>query len=553
MTKHIRCAIYTRKSSEEGLEQSFNSLQAQREACEAYIVSQKHEGWQAVKTHYDDGGFSGGSMERPALQKLLTEIAAGKVDVVVVYKVDRLTRSLLDFSKIIEAFDEKGVSFVSVTQQFDTTSSMGRLTLNVLLSFAQFEREVTGERIRDKLAASKKKGMWMGGFVPLGYKAKDRQLVINPEEAAIVRELFQQYVRLGRVSLLQQYVQERKIVSKTQRSASGATRGGKSYSRGALYHLLKNRIYVGEISHNGAVYPGLHEAIIDRETWDKAAALLAQNNNGNRRRGVPSSGSLLTGILFDSAGNRYTPTHAVKNPKRYRYYTRREALKDAPASTAPARIPADEIEKVVFERLGALLCSNEQLQPILISAGVAPRELKSFLEGAAEIANDNEFGVRCRNILQRVVVSDGEVEIKLVLRSKGIQASEARTSEVGITIQKDFVVDHSTHQIRLVVPDGSTDTKDQASPLLKAIARARLWYAQLVSGEFHNLDQIAATCQCSSEYVSRLFSLSLISPQIVEEMKCDCAYGPPAIDVCCSLPSTWETQILRFQTLADQS
>jgi DNA invertase Pin-like site-specific DNA recombinase len=248
----IRCAIYTRKSSEEGLEQSFNSLQAQREACEAYIASQKHEGWNAITTRYDDGGFSGGTIERPALQKLLKDIAAGEVNTVVVYKVDRLTRSLMDFARIIEAFDAKGVSFVSVTQQFNTTTSMGRLTLNVLLSFAQFEREVTGERIRDKVAASKKKGMWMGGYVPLGYDLHERQLVINLEEGKIVREIFQQYLKLGRVSALKRYLEDKNILSKLRQGASGVMSGGKSFSRGALYHILNRRLYIGEIAHEDA-------------------------------------------------------------------------------------------------------------------------------------------------------------------------------------------------------------------------------------------------------------------------------------------------------------
>jgi DNA invertase Pin-like site-specific DNA recombinase len=243
----VRCAIYTRKSSEEGLEQSFNSLQAQREACEAYVASQRHEGWQVIRDHYDDGGFSGGSMDRPALRQLLQDISAGKVDTVVVYKVDRLTRSLSDFAKIIEIFDARKVSFVSVTQQFNTTTSMGRLTLNVLLSFAQFEREVTGERIRDKIAASRKKGMWMGGRVPLGYDVKDRKLVINEEEAKLVREIFRQYLRLNCVRKLKRYLDDRQIRSKVLLHANGKKAGGKSFSRGALYQVLKNRLSSGKV------------------------------------------------------------------------------------------------------------------------------------------------------------------------------------------------------------------------------------------------------------------------------------------------------------------
>src|SRR3974390_273351 len=297
-----RCAIYTRKSSEEGLEQGFNSLEAQREACEAFIRSQRNEGWVLARTHYDDGGFSGGTLERPALQCLLADIRAGRIDIVVVYKVDRLTRSLADFARLVEIFDAQGASFVSVTQQFNTTSSMGRLTLNVLLSFAQFEREVTGERIRDKIAASKKKGMWMGGSVPLGYDANERTLVINPAEAATVRTIFDQFLRLGSVQRLQQWLHENNIKS----------RSGNYFFRGALYTILRNPHYLGLIKHKKNSYPGEHQAIIQRETWDKVQALLHDTTRGKRRQPRATKESLLTGILFDAAGTRYTPTHANK-------------------------------------------------------------------------------------------------------------------------------------------------------------------------------------------------------------------------------------------------
>src|SRR5271170_858514 len=264
MTARVRCAVYTRKSSEEGLEQSFNSLDAQREACEAYILSQRHQGWHVVSTRYDDGGFSGGNMERPGLKKLLDDIAAKRVDTVVVYKVDRLTRSLADFAKIVEQFDKQGISFVSVTQQFNTTTSMGRLTLNVLLSFAQFEREVTGERIRDKIAASKRKGMWMGGVVPMGYDLEDRHLVINPEEAKQVKEIYKAYLVEGCVSNLQIYLEKKGIRSKKRLSKTGKISGDSVFSRGALYLLLQNRVYLGEITHKGTPYPGQQPAIIDQ-------------------------------------------------------------------------------------------------------------------------------------------------------------------------------------------------------------------------------------------------------------------------------------------------
>src|ERR1700724_925947 len=275
-----RCAIYTRKSSEEGLEQDFNSLHAQREACEAFIKNQAGEGWRLVKTAYDDGGLSGGTMERPALQRLLSDINQGLIDVVVVYKVDRLTRALADFAKMVEVFDAHGVSFVAVTQQFNTTTSMGRLTLNVLLSFAQFEREVTGERIRDKIAASKRKGMWMGGVVPLGYEVRERQLVINEAEATTVRHIFTRYCELGSVRLLKEELDRNGARSKVRVSQAGVESGGQAFSQGALYTLLRNPIYVGEIRHKGVCHPGQHALIVDRAMWDKVAQLLLAHSSG---------------------------------------------------------------------------------------------------------------------------------------------------------------------------------------------------------------------------------------------------------------------------------
>src|ERR1700741_2200804 len=315
-----RCAIYTRKSSEEGLEQEFNSLQAQCEACEAFIRSQCHEGWILARTRYDDGGFSGGSMERPALQRLLEDIRARKIDVVVVYKVDRLTRLLADFAKIVEIFDAQGVSFVSVTQAFNTTSSMGRLTLNVLLSFAQFEREVTGERIRDKIAASKKKGMWMGGNVPLGYDASERTLVINPAEAETVRRVFVLYRELGCVRRVKEEADRLGLRTKCSTTSNGTERGGKPFSRGHIYQLLSNPIYTGQIAHKGELHPGQQAALIDDESWSIVRDQLAANTRDHRGRAQAAEPSLLAGLLVDARGERLTPSHAVKKGRRYCYY-----------------------------------------------------------------------------------------------------------------------------------------------------------------------------------------------------------------------------------------
>jgi DNA invertase Pin-like site-specific DNA recombinase len=348
----IGCAIYTRKSSEEGLEQEFNSLDAQREACEAFILSQKHEGWTALSEMYDDGGISGGTMERPALTRLLADIAAGKIDTVVVYKVDRLTRSLGDFAKIVEVFDTAGVSFVSVTQQFNTTSSMGRLTLNMLLSFAQFEREVTGERIRDKIAVSKQKGMWMGGLPPLGYDVQDRKLVVNEAEAEAVRHVYRRYVELGSVRALKEALDRDGIVSKSRVDRFERQTGGKPLARGALYLMLQNRIYRGEIVHKEQSYPGQHAAILDEELWDAVQALLAANRVARKTGTKATAPSLLAGLIYDDVGERMTPTHANKKGTRYRYYVSQNLITRgrSTGSDSGRRIPAGDIEALVADR-----------------------------------------------------------------------------------------------------------------------------------------------------------------------------------------------------------
>jgi site-specific DNA recombinase len=410
--KTSRCAIYTRKSSEEGLDQTFNSLHAQREACEAYIASQKHEGWHALSAKYDDGGFSGGNMVRPGLKKLLEDIAAGKIDTVVVYKVDRLTRSLADFAKIVETFDGKGVSFVSVTQQFNTTTSMGRLTLNVLLSFAQFEREVTGERIRDKVAASKKKGMWMGGIVPLGYDHKDPQLHVNETEAQQVRHIFDQYLRLKSVFDLYDYLKANGYRSKQRVRADGRSGGGSVLSRGTLYHLLGNPVYVGKTRHGGKLYEGQHKAIIDQKTWDQTAELLATNRVKRRTSHNVASGRILLGLLFDEQEGRFTPTHASKKGRRYAYYTLKSGDKDS-----TIRLPAVEFEQLVVGRVLDLLAKPLELAAQFSNLAVKDtRLLVAAGQHRAEQLTDvgaKESARIIRSILSRVVVREAEIQIEL--------------------------------------------------------------------------------------------------------------------------------------------
>ncbi len=382
----IRCAIYTRKSSEEGLEQEFNSLDAQRESCEAYIKSQKSIGWVALPDMYDDGGISGGTMERPALQRLLTDIAAGRVDTVVVYKVDRLTRSLSDFAKIVDAFDAKGVSFVSVTQQFNTTTSMGRLTLNMLLSFAQFEREVTGERIRDKIAASKQKGMWMGGLPPLGYDVQDRKLVVNATEADTVRHIFRRYADLKSVLALKEELDADGIVSKARLDRFGNAKGGVPIARGALYLMLQNRIYRGEIVHKKNSYPGQHEPIIDEALWNGVQSALSENRVERVTRSTAAAPSLLAGLVYDDSGERMSPTHANKKGTRYRYYVSQSLIKRSrPQATGSAcRVPAAELETLVEERLCALL--RDEVAMLEVSGATTVASRKAMIADAADLA-----------------------------------------------------------------------------------------------------------------------------------------------------------------------
>ncbi|MBE0455547.1 MAG: recombinase family protein [Roseovarius sp.] len=342
-TRRLRCAIYTRKSSEEGLDQEFNSLHAQREACEAYIASQRSEGWVLVRDQYDDRGISGGTLERPGLKRLMQGVEDGLVDVIVVYKIDRLSRSLADFAKLVEVFDRNGVTFVSVTQQFNTTTSMGRLTLNILLSFAQFEREVTAERIRDKVAASRKKGMWMGGYVPLGYDVRDRKLVINNSEAANVRMVFERFVEIGSATIL----------ARELRCAGFRSKQGALIDKGYLYRVLNNRVYRGEAVHKGTAYPGEHEAIIDARLWDQVHDILRESPRKRANNSRAQTPALLKGLLFTATGAAMTPSSTKKGTRRYRYYISMDLLKnrETPEDGMPRRMPADTVEGAVIAEI----------------------------------------------------------------------------------------------------------------------------------------------------------------------------------------------------------
>jgi len=459
----IRCAIYTRKSSEEGLEQDFNSLAAQREACEAYILSQAGEGWICLETEYNDGGYTGGNMERPGLMAVLKDIEAGKVDIVVVYKVDRLTRSITDFGRIVEQLDGAGASFVSVTQAFNTTTSMGRLTLNVLLSFAQFEREVTGERIRDKIAASKARGMWMGGNLPLGYDAIDRKLVTNEAEAETVRNIFDCYLNLKSTSAVLERLTHEGIRSKRWQSRRGSWRGGSPIGRGALIALLKNPIYIGKIRHGVKVYDGLHEPILGVETFNKAQAIIAGNSHKRAEISAKcSEANPLKGKLFDSLGNPMIPSFAQKKNKvRYRYYVSQPLLKGG-------KLPAD-----VLGRIGA-------------------SEIEATVQNALDENNDTS------NIL-RVRLSHETVEITVRDHDEVISVPSPAQTTLSVPGR---------------APRGSRVTPDQA--WVKAIARAYGWRRQLEKGEVTCVSELAEEMGVGQRYIAQLIPLGWMAPDLIE-------------------------------------
>jgi len=476
----IRCAIYTRKSTEHNLDLEFNSLHAQREACEAYIKSQIHEGWQLIPDAYDDGGISGGSLDRPDLQRLLGDIQAGRVDNVVVYKVDRLTRSLTDFAKLVDLFDKHGVSFVSVTQAFNTTTSMGRLTLNVLLSFAQFEREVIGERVRDKIAASKRKGLFMGGNIPFGYINRDKKLVIVPEDAERVRWIFQRYLELGSIGLLLEEMNRLRIRTKVQTLSNGKKRGGVAYGKGALAHLLKNRAYVGEISHRGAIHAADHEPIIDRQTFDAVQASLAANAVVRKAR-CKDSDYLLTGLLFDSAGNRMTPSHSRKKGVRYRYYVSQAILQSRKDKAGQViRVPAPDIEALVErsirDRCRAL---HEDIRPAI----------------EAQIA--------------RIIVQTGSISLEL-RGQDGDPTNQGGPATQTVNLpwsKKPFRAEKGINIATCVAQE--TNTGD-GEAVLAGVARARRWVHQLTMGA--SLTEIAKQEGKGERQIRMLVPLAFLPP-----------------------------------------
>ena len=506
-----RCAIYTRKSTEEGLDQVFNSLDAQREACAAYVLSQRHEGWTLLPDVYDDGGFSGGNMDRPGLRRLLAEVQARRVDIIVVYKVDRLTRSLADFAKIVEVLDATGASFVSITQAFNTTTSMGRLTLNVLLSFAQFEREVISERVRDKVAASKRKGMWMGGTVPLGYDVVARKLIPNQAEAETVRHIMRRYLKLGTVTELRTALNREGICSK-QNWANGKGRGGGSYGRGALYALLANRLYRGETHHKGEYFKGEHPAIVDEELWDAVQRQLAVNRIERRVRVNARDGSLLAGRIHDSECQPMQPSHACKGSVRYRYYCSAPG-EHRPTSSKVERIAAGDLEPLIIAALGSLLSDHPNLLS-LIECGGSTRA-GSIIEAAKLLAIELPVMAQAQQRqlfedLDLQVQMDGEVarssvSIDGLARRLGAETGEVcdRRYELAISTK----VRRRSRELRIVVPAGAP-SHPRNGRLVMLLGRAALAREQLFAGAA--TDEVLADRE-----LRRVARFAFLAPDIV--------------------------------------
>jgi site-specific DNA recombinase len=499
--RSIRCAIYTRVSTEHGLDQEFNSLDAQYEAASAYIKSQAHAGWTLIRSRYDDGGYSGGSTDRPDLQKLLDDIRARKIDVIVVYKVDRLTRSLADFAKLVELFDSHGVSFVSVTQQFNTTTSMGRLTLNVLLSFAQFEREVTSERIRDKIAASKRKGLWVGGNLPLGYEMKDGKIAIVEEEAELVRSIFRRYLELGSVNELLRDLRERDIRTKCRQLSTGTTRGGIPFGRGTLYYVLSNHFYIGEVKYKNEILPGEQQPIMDRALFEAVRQKsLAQWSHRTVVRN--KSDHLLTGLLFDDAGHRMIPTHATKAGIRYRYYASTPVL-HGEAKTASAgsisRVPAADVEDIIIDAL------------------------KTHLVTKQDGSESSALQLRNREALAQLVAGIVVHRDKLLVRLKSDHTDEEpdrADDESSLTIAwrkppskraRQILLPHNASRIAI-----QPEQFERRARLVSAIAKGRRWLDDVVSGRVTTITELCRRERCSVRQVNMTISLAFLAPNLVK-------------------------------------
>lgn len=510
--KKLRCAIYTRKSSEEGLELEFNSLQAQREACEAYIKSQKHENWQLLPTEYNDGGYSGGNINRPALKQLLSDIEADKVDIIVVYKIDRLTRSLMDFSKIVEILDKHNASFVSITQHFNTTTSMGRLTLNMLLSFAQFEREVTGERIRDKITASKKKGMWMGGKPPLGYIRKEKKIYPDEENAYKIKIIFEKYIELRSTIKLKEYLLDNRISSQNNNALS----------IGNLDRILKNKAYIGLVGHKGVWYKGEHKGIISEELYNKAQEIMESNRNIRNKYEVQKS--LLSGKLYDDNGNYMSPSWSTgSNGKKYRYYISQAVIRHEPKRIGKiSKVLLKEIEKLTDKALADYIHNKQKIYEYIKDYAINKQE---------DILNKLEKYVLTRDIerliIKRVEIRENEIRISLyseqvkeVLNAiyenrqeKVLKAEELKNEDSFIVPYKIGIIDNGK---KIIIGDIEKEERYRDKQLIKLIIKAYEWHNDILNGK--TIKEISQKESVSARYILRVLQISFINPKIIKQI-----------------------------------
>jgi site-specific DNA recombinase len=521
-TRTIRAAVYTRVSTDESLGMEFNSLDAQLEACAAYITSQRHEGWVPVDKRYDDGGYSGGSMKRPALERLLADVKGGLIDVIVVYKIDRLTRSLADFSRIVDVLDAHGSSFISITQAFSTTTSMGRLTLNVLLSFAQFEREVGAERVRDKIDSSKKKGMWMGGVVPLGYDVLNRKLIVNDTEAENVRLIFERYIALRSVTLLEPDLQQQGIVSKLTVGKSGVARGGDTFGRGALYNLLQNVTYIGQVAHRGQAYPGQHEAIIEQSVFEKAQAILTENRRKQKNGQGAQECSLLAGLLFDERGKPLIPSHTSRGAPRFRYYV---AKTPDEGRKRRFRVPAGEMERVVISSVSEWLLDRHAVEAAYASGIPDAVAIKAVLMTAARCAQDlvQQKPARVRELLlaivRRLAIGQGMLTIEL----KGgalltlADLGPAGPSQGPVRLEVECQLVRRSKEVRLAVaPKSSPRDPDIDPSLVKLLVKAHAARNALFASNGLSLAEVSQAEGHDPHYFSVLVKLSYLAPDITQ-------------------------------------
>lgn len=517
--KKVRCAIYTRKSTEEGLEQDFNSLDAQREACEAYIKSQQHEGWILIEKHYNDGGFSGGSLDRPAVQELFKDIAAGEVDIVVVYKVDRLTRSLMDFAKIVELFDKQNASFVSITQHFNTTTSMGRLTLNILLSFAQFEREVTGERIRDKFAASKKKGMWMGGCVPIGYKLKDRKLEIDPIHSKTVKLIFEKYLEYKSIAKVKEYLKEHNL----------KTVSGRDFFKGHLYSLIQNKTYLGLIVHKGNIYDGEHPGIIENELFDSVQRQIQLNRVNRYSEHNEKTNALLLGKIFDDNNNRMTTTHSSSKKRKYSYYISLalDKGKKGQEGSVP-KIPASEIEKFITKVIKEFLTNKRRIQKYMDSFDVGRQN--DFISAIEKIQDFSDSRI-VRALLSKVIVSSEYVELTFCGKNlikilehladkKEILFESENETEKPIVITRKTRVARVHRKGNLLIIDPEDQVVPMQNPyLINAVIKSHYWNKLLVEGKVKTIAEIQRLEGMKDPtYVKNIMKLKFIPAELTEQI-----------------------------------